>query len=194
MEKAVQRKLTDQSILLNSSSIDSAYLSHTIVAEFKVEETQLYLVELALLQDQWLQSSDKIDAIGSFSVVKQFDVESKQYALVKVNPDAGASCDQESERFSDSSSEDIASPQHLSQLSSPSDCLSPREREIVCLIAFGLSNKQIASRLDISIWTVSTHLRRIFNKLHVDTRAAVVYQCAGLIQRLAPDYTELLSS
>ncbi|NJN00097.1 MAG: response regulator transcription factor [Phormidesmis sp. RL_2_1] len=63
--------------------------------------------------------------------------------------------------------------------------LTTRELEIVCLIAFGLSNKQIASRLGISSWTVSAHLRRIFVKLHVDTRAAVVYQCAILIQNLA---------
>lgn len=63
--------------------------------------------------------------------------------------------------------------------------LTTRELEIVCLIAFGLSNKQIASRLGISAWTVSAHLRRIFAKLHVDTRAAVVYLCAILIQNLA---------
>lgn len=63
--------------------------------------------------------------------------------------------------------------------------LTTRELEIVCLIAFGLPNKQIASRLGISTWTVSAHLRRIFAKLHVDTRAAVVYQCATLIQTLA---------
>lgn len=63
--------------------------------------------------------------------------------------------------------------------------LTTRELEIVCLIAFGLSNKQIASRLGISAWTVSAHLRRIFAKLHVDTRAAVVYLCATLIQNLA---------
>ncbi len=63
--------------------------------------------------------------------------------------------------------------------------LTTRELEVVCLIAFGLSNKQIASRLSISAWTVSAHLRRIFAKLHVDTRAAVVYQCATLIKTLA---------
>jgi hypothetical protein len=42
-------------------------------------------------------------------------------------------------------------------------------------------NKQIAHQLHISEWTVATHLRRIFAKLGVDTRAAMVYRCAFLI-------------
>ena len=60
----------------------------------------------------------------------------------------------------------------------PVALLTQREFEIVRLVAFGWANKQIARRLDISQWTVSTHLRRIFLKLEVDTRAAMVYRCA----------------
>jgi DNA-binding CsgD family transcriptional regulator len=56
----------------------------------------------------------------------------------------------------------------------PADGLSPREREIACMVARGYTNKMIASVLDISLWTVSTHLRRIFAKLGVSTRAAMV--------------------
>ena len=52
--------------------------------------------------------------------------------------------------------------------------LSPREREIARMIAKGHPNKVIASVLDISVWTVSTHLRRIFAKLGVTSRAAMV--------------------
>jgi two-component system, NarL family, nitrate/nitrite response regulator NarL len=52
--------------------------------------------------------------------------------------------------------------------------LSPREQEIVRLVALGHSNKMIAGVLNISSWTVCTHLRRIFSKLGVGTRAAVV--------------------
>ncbi|MEM9151830.1 MAG: LuxR C-terminal-related transcriptional regulator [Cyanobacteria bacterium P01_F01_bin.3] len=72
------------------------------------------------------------------------------------------------------------------------DYITPREQEIVCLVAFGLSNKQIATRLNISVWTVSAHLRRVFNKLKVDTRAAVVYKCAPMIQAQAEDYPEAI--
>lgn len=53
-------------------------------------------------------------------------------------------------------------------------CLSPREREVARMVAKGLTNKSIARVLDISLWTVSTHLRRIFAKLGVATRAAMV--------------------
>jgi two-component system nitrate/nitrite response regulator NarL len=52
--------------------------------------------------------------------------------------------------------------------------LSPREREVARMIAKGYPNKIIASVLDISVWTVSTHLRRIFAKLGVTSRTAMV--------------------
>jgi DNA-binding CsgD family transcriptional regulator len=52
--------------------------------------------------------------------------------------------------------------------------LSPREHEIARMVAQGYPNKTIASVLEISTWTVSTHLRRIFAKLDVHTRAAMV--------------------
>jgi DNA-binding CsgD family transcriptional regulator len=52
--------------------------------------------------------------------------------------------------------------------------LSPREQEIVRLVALGHSNKIIAGVLNISSWTVCTHLRRIFAKLGVGSRAAMV--------------------
>jgi DNA-binding CsgD family transcriptional regulator len=52
--------------------------------------------------------------------------------------------------------------------------LSPREREIVRMIALGHQNKVIAAVLCISSWTVCTHVRRIFAKLDVSSRAAMV--------------------
>lgn len=52
--------------------------------------------------------------------------------------------------------------------------LSPRECEIARLVASDLTNKEIARVLEISEWTVSTHLRRIFSKLRVHSKAAMV--------------------
>lgn len=52
--------------------------------------------------------------------------------------------------------------------------LSPRETEIVRLVARGLPTKAIATVLDVSLWTVSTHLRRVFAKLQVSSRAEMV--------------------
>jgi DNA-binding CsgD family transcriptional regulator len=56
---------------------------------------------------------------------------------------------------------------------SPISLLSPREREIARMVALGYPNKTIASVLDISSWTVASHLRRVFMKLQVSSRAAM---------------------
>jgi DNA-binding CsgD family transcriptional regulator len=47
----------------------------------------------------------------------------------------------------------------------------------------GKVNKQIADCLKISEWTVSTYHRRIFAKLGVDSRAAMVFKCSNSIQQ-----------
>ncbi|MGW2369264.1 response regulator [Streptomyces sp. NPDC001667] len=60
--------------------------------------------------------------------------------------------------------------------------LSPREAEILGLLAEGLANKQISRRLFISEATVKTHLVHIYGKLGVDSRTAAIV--AGLAQGL----------
>ncbi len=52
--------------------------------------------------------------------------------------------------------------------------LSPREMEILSLVANGLTNKEIAGRLNLSCHTVSNHLRHIYEKLHVHCRTEAV--------------------
>jgi two-component system nitrate/nitrite response regulator NarL len=52
--------------------------------------------------------------------------------------------------------------------------LSPREQEIVRLVSSGHPNKTIAHKLAISQHTVNTHVRRIFLKLGVNSRAEMV--------------------
>lgn len=56
------------------------------------------------------------------------------------------------------------------------DLLTERELQIAMLVSRGKVNKQIAFQLHISEYTVSTHLRRIFCKLGVSSRAAMVAQ------------------
>jgi len=62
---------------------------------------------------------------------------------------------------------------------SPLVRLSPREQEIARMVADGRTNQAIAGALEISIWTVSTHLRRIFAKLGVCSRAEMVARLLG---------------
>ncbi len=75
--------------------------------------------------------------------------------------------------------DEAAIPQHEVDLM---DILTERELQIAAFVAHGRPNKQIAHRLHISEWTVSAHLRRIFAKLGVRSRAAMVYRCAPLLQ------------
>ncbi len=79
---------------------------------------------------------------------------------------------------------DAPPDEHHESRRDPAEILTPRELQILGLVAAGRANKEIAQRLHISGWTVSTHLRRIFAKLAVDSRAAAVYQCAELVEQV----------
>jgi len=52
--------------------------------------------------------------------------------------------------------------------------LTEREREILRLMADGLLKKEIAESLNLSVHTVSTHLRHVYDKLQVTTNTAAV--------------------
>jgi DNA-binding NarL/FixJ family response regulator len=51
--------------------------------------------------------------------------------------------------------------------------MTPREKEVIELILEGLSNKRIASRLDIAPQTVKSHVRNIMDKLALHTRLQI---------------------
>jgi DNA-binding NarL/FixJ family response regulator len=57
--------------------------------------------------------------------------------------------------------------------------LSPREREILQLVAEGLPNKQIASRVGLTDGTVRWHLRHVYHKLHVRSRTEAALKFLG---------------
>lgn len=66
--------------------------------------------------------------------------------------------------------------------------LSAREKEIVACIARGLSNKEIAATLNISVNTVTTHRRNISSKLSIHSAAGLTI--FAIINKLV-DITEL---
>ena len=63
------------------------------------------------------------------------------------------------------------------------EMVSPREREVLDLLARGYLYKEIAETLGISIATVNTHVRRVYEKLHVHTRVQALAKLANLSSR-----------
>ena len=64
----------------------------------------------------------------------------------------------------------LETAQGSSGASTPRWRFSPRERQIVTLLADGCSNQEIANRLGLRLQTVKNHLRAIFEKLNVGDR------------------------
>ncbi len=68
----------------------------------------------------------------------------------------------------------VQSFQRFSTSPSETENLSPREHEVLELLARGYLYKEIAESLAIGVPTVSTHIRRIYEKLHVRSRSQAV--------------------
>jgi len=60
------------------------------------------------------------------------------------------------------------------------DNLTEREIEVLRLISYGLSNKEIGERLDMTINTVKTHIKNIYGKLQVNRRVQAVAKAKKL--------------
>ena len=63
--------------------------------------------------------------------------------------------------------QEIKQPQKLPPTTDP---LTPREVEVLGCLSQGMTNRQIADKLSVSVRTVSTHVRNILDKLHLANR------------------------
>lgn len=70
---------------------------------------------------------------------------------------------------------------HFQQIREPFSVeqLTPREREILDLLAKGYRYKEIVDHLHISLSTVRTHIRAVYEKLHVQSRTEAVVKFLG---------------
>ena len=68
----------------------------------------------------------------------------------------------------------VASFQKANEVSENPNQLTEREQEVLDCLAQGLAYKQIGDHLGISINTIRTHLRHIYEKLHVQSRTEAV--------------------
>jgi DNA-binding CsgD family transcriptional regulator len=58
------------------------------------------------------------------------------------------------------------------------ESVTASERAVSAMVAEGLTNREVARRLHISPHTVNTHLRHVFQKLQLTTRAALAAEVA----------------
>lgn len=68
----------------------------------------------------------------------------------------------------------LIEPHSGSRSASHPDVLTPREREIVSMVAYGHTNKEIAGALGITVKTVETHKSNIMQKLGISSRSELV--------------------
>jgi len=70
-----------------------------------------------------------------------------------------------------------------------SELMTKREKEVLTLVATGMSNKEVAEKLDLSIHTIKSHIRKILDKLHLSSRreAAAYARREGLIHPFNED-------
>jgi two-component system, NarL family, nitrate/nitrite response regulator NarL len=67
----------------------------------------------------------------------------------------------------------VSKAQSVEKSRTATDLLSPREKDVVQLVARGMSNKEIARELGLTEGTVKFYMHRIYQKLDVDSRAAL---------------------
>lgn len=79
----------------------------------------------------------------------------------------------------------VQSFQQMRPQSPPGDDLSPREREVLDLLARGYLYKEISDAIGVSLPTVNTYIRRIYEKLHVHSRAQAVARYTNIPPRHA---------
>ncbi|WP_088889341.1 response regulator transcription factor [Leptolyngbya ohadii] len=145
-------------------------INPNIVNDFYIGNKHFFILLLEQLTD-----IEQEDFYSTFSVAGQFSSEGRHYAILE----------QAEERREPEIQQEAEEQQELEKTRYKlATLLTDRELQIVTLVALGWSNKQIASHLEISQWTVSAHLRRIFIKLDVNSRAAMSYQCSALINHL----------
>jgi DNA-binding NarL/FixJ family response regulator len=73
----------------------------------------------------------------------------------------------------------VRSAAELSPTADGPTVLTPREREVLNLLARGLNNRQIADELIIGVRTAETHVERILRKLNLENRTQAMLWVRG---------------
>ena len=148
---------------------------------FKELDPELKIVMMTVSDDEDdLSQALKSGADGY--LLKTSDSEQLADTLSRVIAGESVISPQMMNKLVDSMRNQNASPSEQNSPEKLADRLSPREREIVQLIAKGYSNKLIARELNIAETTVKIHIQHIFKKLELSSRlqVALFASSAGL--------------
>jgi predicted ATPase/DNA-binding CsgD family transcriptional regulator/DNA-binding XRE family transcriptional regulator len=138
---------------------------------------------LAAMQRQWKQAAAHFDA-----AIAAYQIGGHRHDMLEAMIGLGTAChrigrDDDAARHlhaAQALAHEIADPQRLAEVEAalaeissepePSGLLTPRQAEVLALLADGLTNKQIAARLYLSPGTVERHLATIYHKLGLGGR------------------------
>jgi DNA-binding CsgD family transcriptional regulator len=138
---------------------------HGLIGDQATGRTDAIELELEQLIKRLVESDDRPGLDGqAYEILTDIEVNGVRYLAIRYVTRRAPSA------VRARGTERVMAPPHAAA------ALSPREVEIARMVAKGYANKTIASVLGISSWTVSSHLRRSFNKLGVTSRAALVAQ------------------
>jgi DNA-binding NarL/FixJ family response regulator len=142
-----------------------------VIACVKAIHPTIQIIAMGLLEDSRHLTS--LLAAGADAVVSKAEPSMKLFEAIDTVRHGGAYMSVSfAKLFVESLRRHAATRSHL-------DGLSPREIEVIQLLATGLTDSSIAQSLGIAARTVSTHLHNIYEKIGVRTRAAAVAKFYG---------------
>jgi DNA-binding NarL/FixJ family response regulator len=167
-DMSLLRHVTPQVVLLDLGlrNVDSLRLAAKVKQEFP--EARILVMDLLPVHEDAMEF---VDAGVSGFIIKDATVEDLVNTIRTVAAGAHVLPPQTSGTlFSRIASDAVAKgrPEALRAVR-----MTPREREVIDLIAEGLSNKEIAGRLRIAPYTVRSHVRNVMEKLMLHTRLQV---------------------
>lgn len=134
----------------------------------KEEHPDVDIVMLTVYND-WQKIFDSLRAGASGYLLKNTPLTDIKKAIETVR--AGGSV--MSPEIARKVMEYFSTPSTIEQ-KTPESVLTPKEKEIVIGLVDGLSYKMLADRMDISIDTIRFHIKNIYKKLHVNSKAEVI--------------------